>query len=183
MKARGLTFVELVAVLAIGALLMALALPDLRAMVERQRLRAAVSDLLVAIEQARFQAISRGVRVLLVPNDARGADWAAGWTVLVDRDGDRRPGAGDTVLAVHEPLHKGITVASAFSSHQLPDYIAYNGVGRSCADTNGAAARWGSLTLSQGSQLRRIRINMLGRARACDPASDGAACEGGAAAP
>ncbi len=179
MKARGFTLVELLTVLAVLALLLSVGLPDLAAMVAHQQLRASVFDLLSAVNHTRSEAISRGMPVLLVPNDPAGVNWAAGWTVLVDRDGDRRPGAGDTIIAVHGPLQKGIRVSTRFSHPQQPDYIAYNGSGRGCTDTSGLAARWGSLMLFQGDQERHISINMLGRARVCDPAREPASCSQG----
>jgi type IV fimbrial biogenesis protein FimT len=51
-------------------------------------------------------------------------------------------------------------------------------MGRSCSDTSSMAARFGTLSLFQGRHTRRIKINMLGRARICDPARDGASCDG-----
>ena len=51
-------------------------------------------------------------------------------------------------------------------------------MGRSCSDTSSLAARWGTLSITSGQQARRIKINMLGRARICDPARDGASCGG-----
>ncbi|MFZ3285463.1 MAG: type-4 fimbrial pilin related signal peptide protein, partial [Telluria sp.] len=91
---------------------------------------------------------------------------------------DRRPGAGDDIIFVHAALPLGIAVGSTFPNKRGADYIAYNGAGRSCTDTSSLAARWGTLSLFQGKQTRRIKINMLGRARMCDPARDGAGCEG-----
>lgn len=179
MKRNAFTLVEMLVTLSILAVVLSIALPNMAAMVERQRLRMTVFELLGALELTRAQAVGRGVPVLLVPNDAAGSDWASGWTVLQDRDGNRRPGPGDDIIAVHGPAPRGITIASRFSGHQTPAYIAYNGNGRSCHDKSGAGARWGTLSLYQGGEIRRIRINMLGRARACDPAQDGRSCTGG----
>ena len=78
----------------------------------------------------------------------------------------------------HGPLAEGIEVDAAFSSQQGAPYLAYNSMGRSCSDTSSLAARWGTLSLVHGGQTRRIKINMLGRARICDPARDGASCGG-----
>ena len=64
-------------------------------------------DLFGAIDLTRAQAIARGRRVQLVPADGAGRDWRRGWIVFVDRDGDRRPGAGDEVIMRHGPLAAG----------------------------------------------------------------------------
>ncbi|MDB5793289.1 MAG: type-4 fimbrial pilin related signal peptide protein [Massilia sp.] len=174
---RGFTLVELLAALAIGATLLALALPDLNALIRTQQLRGATSDLFEAIGLARAQAIARNTRIRLAPRDPAGSDWAQGWTVFADRDDDGVAGPGDDIVAVHGPLAPGFAVHFAFTGPAPPYYIAYNGAGRSCSDTSGAAARPGTLSLFHGGAVRRIKINMLGRARICNPARDDN-CEG-----
>jgi type IV fimbrial biogenesis protein FimT len=178
----GFSLPELMTVLAVAAVLLAVAAPDLRAMIRAQQLKSAANDLFGAIGLARGQALARNARVMLAPRDPAGVDWARGWAVFVDTDGDRRPGAGDEVIAVHGPLDRGITTRFAFTTAAPPYYIAYNGGGRSCSDTSSAAARWGTLSLFSASGARRIKINMLGRARVCDPAHD-SSCDGADAPP
>jgi type IV fimbrial biogenesis protein FimT len=174
----GYSLPELLTVLAIAAVMAAIALPNFGQMIRAQQLRAATNDLFGAIDLARSQAITRGRRVQLVPLDAGGRDWSRGWVVFVDQDGDRRPGAGEEVIQRYGAPAKGIAVDVAFSSQQGASYLAYNSMGRSCSDTSSLAARFGTLSLVQGEQIRRIKINMLGRARLCDPARDGASCSG-----
>jgi type IV fimbrial biogenesis protein FimT len=175
---RGFTLIELLVVLAIAAVMMGAALPDLRQMIRSQQLKAAVNDLFGAIELTRSQAIARGRKVVLVAAGGDAPDWRSGWVVFVDQDGDRRPGAGEEVIMRHGPLAEGIDVDTAFSSQQGAPYLAYNSIGRSCSDVSSLAARWGTLSISSALQARRIKINMLGRARICDPARDGASCGG-----
>ena len=173
MKAeRGFSLPELLTVMAVSAILLGLALPDLGALLSAQQLRAATNDLFGAIGLARAQAIARNEPILLLPRDAQGIDWTQGWTVFADRDGDGLPGAGDDILSVHEALPAGLRAAFAFTSPAAPYYIAYNGAGRSCSDTSSAAARPGTLSLFHSGAIRRIKINMLGRARICNPAHD-----------
>lgn len=175
-QSHGLTLVELLIVLAIAAALVVVVTPDLRDMIRRYRLEAAATDLFGAIDLTRSQAIARGSRVQLVPLEAGGANWSSGWIVFVDADGDRRPGPAEEVIASHGPLPEGIVISFNFTSNKLPYYIAYNGAGRSCSYSSSMAARWGSLSLHQDGQIRRIRINMLGRARICNPETDRDSC-------
>jgi type IV fimbrial biogenesis protein FimT len=179
---RGFSLAELLAVLAVAAVVLAVAAPNLGELVRRQQLKAAANDLFDAIGLARAQAMARNERVKLVPLDPAGADWARGWSVFVDRDGDRQRGPGDELIALHGPLASGIAMHFAFTSPAPPYYIAYNGAGRSCSDASSAQARWGTLSLFHGHLTRRIKINMLGRARVCDPARD-STCDGAAAPP
>ena len=172
---EGFSLPELLTVTAIAAVLLGVALPELGALLRAQQLRTVTNDLFGAIGLARAQAIARNERVLVLPRDTGGADWTQGWTVFADRDGDGLPGPQDDILALHEALPPGVAAAFAFTSPAAPYYIAYNGAGRSCS--TGGAARWGTLSLFHGGAIRRIKINMLGRARACNPARDDN-CEG-----
>ncbi|TXG01535.1 type-4 fimbrial pilin related signal peptide protein [Massilia arenae] len=181
-RCAGLSLAELAVVLGMVAVTAAVAAPDLHALVRGQQLRTASGDLHGAIQLTRSQAIARNERVKLTPNDEAGRDWSRGWTVYVDRDDDRRPGEGDEILAVRSPLPNGMQVSYSFTSPAPPQYIAYNGAGRSCSDTNSAASRLGTLSLFHGGQVRRIKINMLGRARLCNPAREDG-CDGAAAPP
>jgi type IV fimbrial biogenesis protein FimT len=176
---RGVTLAELIVVVAISAVMMGVALPSLRELIRAYQLKAAVNDLFGAIDLARTQAIARGQRVQLVPAGAAASDWSDGWVVFVDGDGNRRPDAGEEVIMRHGPPAGGIAIDAAFSSQQGSPYLAYNSMGRSCSDTSSLAARWGTLSLVQGGQIRRIKINMLGRARICNPARDDASCGAG----
>ncbi|UVW30091.1 GspH/FimT family pseudopilin [Massilia sp. H6] len=174
---RGATLAELAIVLGISAMVLALAAPDLHGLVSAQQMRTASAELLDAIGHARAQAIARGRLVKLMPRDSPGADWTQGWTMFVDRDGDGEPGPDDEILSVHAPLPSGMQVDFSFTGSAPPHYIAYNGAGRSCSDSNGNSARLGTLSLFHGAQVRRIKINMLGRVRLCNPARD-QGCEG-----
>jgi type IV fimbrial biogenesis protein FimT len=175
----GFSLPELMTVLAIAAILAALALPNMGAVLRAQRLKVAVNDLFGSIGMTRAQALARNAHVQMTPRDPLGTDWTRGWTVFVDRDADGRPGAGDEILAEHGALANGIAIRFALTSAAAPFYIAYNGAGRSTSNT-GDAARFGTISLFQDNAIRRIKINMLGRARICDPARDDA-CEGAAA--
>lgn len=175
-RQRGVTLPELMVVLAILAVLAAAALPGMGQLLRTQQMKAAVNDLFGAIGLARAQALARNARVQVTPADAARADWTQGWTVFVDRDGDNAPGPADEIIAVHGPLAGGLRVRFVFTGAAAPFYIAYNGAGRSTRNDSDAA-RFGTLSLFQDRAVRRIKINMLGRARICDPAREDA-CDG-----
>ncbi|WP_219118310.1 GspH/FimT family protein [Janthinobacterium sp. UMAB-56] len=169
---------ELLAVLVIAALLAAAAMPGLQHLLARQQVRTVATDLYSAIELTRAQAMARGQRVLLMPAGPGGVDWRTGWLVFIDRNANLVFDGDDELLFRQGPLPAGITVQFVFSSATAPFYIAYNGAGRSCSATNSLAARWGTLSLTLGKQVRHIKINMLGRVRVCDPQQQAANCSG-----
>lgn len=175
--ATGVTLVELLVVLALAGILLGTAAPAYQHILQRQRLRAAVTDLVAAIDLTRSQAIARGTIVMLAPLDAGGVDWRGGWVVFVDANGNRRPDLDESVVFQRGPLPAGVKIGVSFSSKAPPAYVAYNGAGRSCSASNSLAARWGTLSLALGDNARNIKINMLGRLRVCDPAVE-AACTG-----
>lgn len=172
----GYSLVELLAVVLIAAVLLAVAMPSYQALIEHQRLRAAVSDLFSAIDLTRSQAIARGRRVALAPLDPAGVAWERGWQVFVDANGNRRRDPGEELIYQQGPVADGIAIHSAFSSGAPPFYLSYNGAGRSCAADNSLAAHWGTLSLVQGRATRNIKINMLGRVRICDPQVQTSGC-------
>lgn len=166
---RGFSLIELLTVLAVAAVAASLALPAMQAMVRRYQLDAAVSDLVGAIDLARSQAIARSARVMLAPLEPGGVNWGEGWVVFVDANSDRRPSPDEEVIASHGPLTAELLFSTNFTGSRAPYYIAFNSAGRPCSATSGQAAHWGTVSLYQGEAVRRIRLNMLGRVRVCDP--------------
>lgn len=171
----GLSLTELLVAVAVGGIMLTIAAPSMQSLVRQMQLKTAVGDMAGAIDLTRAQAIMRGRRVYMAPT---GSDWAGGWAVFIDTDGDARPGAADEIINTHGPLAGGVAISSGFTSPRAPDYIAYNAGGRSCSHASSMAARWGTLSLSLDGKLRRIKINMLGRSRTCDPERDAANCAG-----
>lgn len=179
-RQAGLTLIELLVVLVLAAVLLGVAAPAFQQSMQRLRLQAATNDLLAAIDLTRAQAMARGAKVLMAPLDPAGVNWQSGWAIFQDRNGNRRPDAGEAIIYRHDPLRADIGIASRFTSGGMPAYIAYNAAGRTCRADSSLTARWGTLTLTQGDDSRNIIINMLGRARACDPRRELANCSGAA---
>jgi len=171
----GRTLVETMVVLALLALVLGQSAPAFHAVLRRQQMLVAVNDMLAALRLTRSHAMARGGRVLLVPLDDAGA-WQHGWVVFVDRNGNRSPDAGELVLLRHAAVGSDLNIRGVFSSAAVPVYLAYNAAGRPCSASNSLIARWGTLTVQQGENVRNIKINMLGRVRVCDPVQEGASC-------
>lgn len=104
MRTRGYTLIELLAALAIVALLAGFALPAFSGAMEATRAGSAEAALLASLGRAGSGAAISGSRTVLCPSldgeaCRRGADWSAGWLVFQDRDGDRERNPAEALLA------------------------------------------------------------------------------------
>ena len=169
-RRAGHTLLEMLSVLAVAALLLGMAAPSLQALLQRQRLATTVNDFFAAVTLTRSEALRRGAPVLLLAN---GAGWDSGWMVLVDRNGNLRPDAGEDIVASHGPLPAGIVIISNFNDNRVP-HIAYGANGRSRTGSGGAQA--GSWEFKTGDLRRKVIVNLLGRPRACNPERDKSNC-------
>ena len=122
----GFTLIELVLALSIVAILAAVAAPNLRDFILNVRLTGQANDLLTAFMLARSEASKRDVRVTVCArrqNNGKGKgtddvchngnQWANGWLVVVDADGDGEMDSGTTPLSVTEPLNGENTLKAA----------------------------------------------------------------------
>lgn len=166
--------IELMVVVAIAALLMSMAIPSFRSMIQRQKITSVANDLFAAVNLTRAEAIGRGVRVDLVPA-GDGTDWAKGWIVFIDDNHDLRPGPGEYVIFSHAPISQEINIQSAFTDSKV-QYFSYTATGRSRTNGNSQTPQVGSWTLVLDAKVRRIKVNFLGRARVCNPETDKTTC-------
>ncbi|MHB0916225.1 MAG: GspH/FimT family pseudopilin [Thiobacillus sp.] len=169
MNGRGFTLVELLVVLAVGAILLTIAIPGYAFLVNGSRLAAATNDLVTSLHLARSEAIKRGVRVTVcktsnamaaTPVCDTTANWQQGWLVFVDVDGGTKGmiDSTDTLLRVQDSLSAEVTITTSNYS----SYISYLPSGRS-QGPNGLAN--GALRVCMAGNRRDIIINNTGRAR------------------
>lgn len=76
---RGFTLIELMVAVAIATILTYLAVPAMGSFIAAQRLRVMATDLYMALQTARSEAVKRNVSVTL---DPLSGGWAAGWQLL-----------------------------------------------------------------------------------------------------
>ena len=139
MRARtgvGFTIIELLTVLVIAGVLASIALPNMRDLVFRARIKSFTSDMHASITLARSEAIKRNAGMHIVPVDA--TNWAAGWSVRVQ--------AAGTVLQTQDP-YASVSVTStnaAYTAAAVPN-ITFSGTGR---ETGSAGAGIGFIAYS-----------------------------------
>jgi len=173
LKQRGFTLLELLTTLAIAAVLVTVAIPDLGHLISYNRAVARVNSLIRALNFARFSAISRDRYVTICrSSDGRqcsdSGDWQDGWLIFVnlDRDSPAQVDPGEPVLHVHGPLDGN---AQIFSNRKT---FTFRPLGT--RSTNGTF-----LYCSEGhADDQALIINVVGRIRVEDAAdlSNGMSC-------
>ena len=109
-NSKGFTLVELMVVLAILAILAGIAAPNFASMIKDGRLSAANADFMVALQLAKSESVARISPVSICRANgnftacAAGGNWAQGWILFTDANGDGAVNGDDLVLQVHEAL-------------------------------------------------------------------------------
>lgn len=152
----GFGLIEFLIALAVVAILSGLGAASYRGVTGRTSVAVEAGDLLHAIELTRSEAAKRGARVTLLP---AGGDWAAGWTVFVDANGNRQVDAGEPLILAHGPLRSSTRVIA----NTTPGYIAFGAAGTP-RQYNGAFLA-ATLTLCDAGVSRSIVLARTGRPR------------------
>lgn len=159
------SMIELMIVLAIAAVLMALAVPNFKTTIDRQKITTASGDLYAAIGLTRAEAIRRGMRVDL---KAISSNWQNGWTISVTNGA----GVAEKIYS-HSALPTGVKVAPpAFGDGVADDSVSYDGTGRARLKNDGLSVVNGvwTFTIDDNPAFKRtIEINTVGRPHLCDP--------------
>lgn len=164
---QGLTLVELMAAVAILAVLLSLGAPSLGEALARYRMRIAVHDLASAMSLARTEAMGRGVSVTVCPLAASpvgscGENYARGWQVFsnLDRDGEL-DAAADEPIRVFSPLPKGYAVTNRQGTRVVTDRITWYPDGSARKNLTLLVCAPGRV----GADSHAVVLNLVGRAR------------------
>ena len=154
----GFTLIEILIVVAILAILVTVAAPNMRAFMDAQRVKSPASDLYASLVLARSEAITRNASVDLVPNVA---DWAGGWRVRVQ--------SGGTVLRVQDAYAARLSITS-----NQAGVLTYGGNGRLV--TSAATFRI-RVPENPDARMRCVSVDVSGRPNVrTDRDSDQTAC-------
>lgn len=168
----GFTLVELMISLAVLAILIAMAVPSLREIGLNSRSSGMINTLLADLSVARSEAV-KTARATYVT--AAGGDWAQGWNIWTDANGNGVRDGDEPTLKSHDPINGGYTsdesrfslraVAGAAAGGANIDQIAFGPQGQAVEPDTGA--RFG-LCRPDGNAARStgIQVSVAGRAQA-----------------
>jgi type IV fimbrial biogenesis protein FimT len=162
----GFTLLELVAGLAIAAVVAALGLPGYRAYIADLELRDRVEALVEAMSFARAEAVKRGIRVNLCPTAdgvhcADDGRWEIGWLLFADASGDGERDPDEPVIRREGPARPGITVRG---NRPVAHYVSYTVYGQTRM-ANGALQMGTFTVCRQGARAVDVVLANGGRVR------------------
>ncbi len=119
----GFTLVELLATIAIIAILFGIGVPSFRTVTTSSRVSSEINGLLVDLQFARSEALKEGQPVTMcVSTDGAsctgGTDWKAGWIAFSDPNADANVDVSETLLKIQKPFTgtDSLTEANSLSS-------------------------------------------------------------------
>lgn len=180
-KAYGFTLIELMVTVAIAAVLMVVAAPSFVQYKRNSELTSLANSLLASINASRSEALKKGRSAFVRPLTS---DWAGGWVVFVDSNGDNLYSDGVDFLVSRQDAAKsyfGISGNSTASGSS--PYVRFDSAGYSTDTASSPVAL--TLTIqrtdvSDTEQVRRLVVARTGRVRVCKPSVD-ATCTDAAA--
>ncbi len=181
-SAGGFTLIEMMVVIAITAILLGIAVPAMRSVIERSAVSDSMNAFIGSVSYARSEAIKRGTPVVMCvsnnadtntnPTCASGGGtlpgWAKGWIVFADLDGNGARSNGDVVLRVQGALVKN---GNILQTPKTP-VLTFRPTGLASSGASGFAF---SSFSQASSQLRYVCFSFQGRTRI---AAEGDICQG-----
>jgi type IV fimbrial biogenesis protein FimT len=171
MRQAGFTLVELLMTVALAAILLGLAAPGFRSVIQNNRATALANEMITTLNLARSEAVKRGVRVTVCRSStptacAASGGWEQGWITFLDgvstdtgtpsiaATDSNADGVPDAVLNVHEQVTGGASVTGPGTG-----YVRFLSQGQSSADVTFTLAVAGC----SGDQGRTITVSATGR--------------------
>lgn len=162
----GFTMIEMMLVVVIAGVLLAIAAPSFRDMLERRRLEGQANELVTDLAYAKSEAVARNRNVVLITGGGGTCYTIAAWTVPASRAGscDCTAAAGARCTAgANNPLEiKTVTlVNSATVSNATFDFEPVRGALQPVAPATASVAA--SAVVALGSRNYTVEVTALGR--------------------
>jgi type IV fimbrial biogenesis protein FimT len=164
---RGFTMIELMIVVALGAIVLALAAPSFTSTLAKKRMEGVASELGTDLQYARSEAVQRNASVRIVFGSNCYTIHTVGTTDATDC---ATLGTGAIALkSVTVPMGSGVL---AFTSNAAKAFIEFEPVRGMAADSGGTDSS-GHVDVTSGSGPWQLRADVthMGRVRNCSPNS------------
>ncbi len=168
---KGFTLIELMVTIAIVAIMASIAVPSFQNFVRQTRVTTQTNDFITGLNYARSESIKQGRRVTMCKSAdlatcIAAGNWAQGWILFVDTDGNGTKAAAETMLRVHAAMSGGSSLIGGATVSNWIQYMPTGmAVGNGAATANGAVASQFVLCPSApaGGVGRTIEIGFTGR--------------------
>lgn len=138
MHAEGVTLIEAMVTLAVGAIVLAVGVPAVRDIVATNRMSVAVNDLVTSLHISRTEAVKRAGQMVLCSSGAWNSpeagcqigNLADGWIIFADTNRDDARDAGETIVLGHGPLGGGIDL-------NAPNFVRFSDLGEASTNVPG----------------------------------------------
>jgi type IV fimbrial biogenesis protein FimT len=161
-RADGFTLLELLLTMAVAAVLLGIAVPSYRGLVQRNAVTAQVNDLVGDLSYARSQAVTRGQAVYLCTSFngsvcAASGGWSQGWIVYApDPNDTANPPAVQDLLRAHGALKGQIQITGnqniTDSAHFDANGFAMGSIGTFTATADNSPAKY--VVISGSGRIR-----------------------------
>ena len=167
-RERGFTLLELMITLAIGGILLSMAVPALQSFTNNAKRSSAVNDFVSSMHLARNTAITTNARVTIcASSDATncgGVTWDKGWIVFNDFNSNQSVDVGETIVGTSNGLDK-VTLTSG----QYGNFIMFRPNGRAMnASVNGNTGQFMVCDPRGAEYAKVVIVELSGRPRLSD---------------
>lgn len=150
----GISLVECLVTLALTAVLANAAYPAWQSLRRQQAMKAAAAQWMACLVRARGEALQTSTELTVLP---LAGGWSAGWVLTRDVNGNGLLDAGEEKLHVYGPAPPAMKTEISFGKQGLQ------------FQASGRPTQAGYIMLELEGVRRKLVVNMLGRARLCDP--------------
>lgn len=165
-KQTGVSFIEVIVVMAIMGVLMGIVIPEMRSFIKNARLSTQATELVSDIAFARTEAATRGRRVAIcVSTDnstcaASGTPWTSGRIVFVDLDGNGQRAATEPFLRSGGVATEDATIAASTTWAANNNYIGFMPYGGMVPAVAGVGLK---ICLTDWEAGRSVDVSINGR--------------------
>ncbi len=174
-RQKGFTLLELMFVVAVGAILMSVAVPALQSFSSNAKQTGAINDFVSSIHLARNTAITTNARVTMCPStnatSCETVGWDNGWILFRDRNSNQTVDGTETIIGNGAPSD-GLDIVSA----QYGQFLMYRPSGRiMTADTTTNTGEFTVCDRRGADHSKVVIVDLSGRPKLSYTKADGSA--------